>query len=208
MKVLRLEVDEHVVLFDGVSIEGEYVISSIDKHQALLRRIAVRTPKRAQKKFALLWSLLKKDKNEWVLQKGVELGVTDFVPIITERTEKTGFPIERAHKIILEAVEQSGRSDIPKVSEPKVIYETIQKMREDWTMIVLDEGGQPVDTIQGDRPTALLVGPEGGWSERERNMFRMEKYQTISIGEFTLRAETAAIVGPAVIQKILKNKLP
>lgn len=199
MKVLRFHVGEHVVLFDGKGNEGEYRIDDLGKHHATLARVQMRVPRIATKNFALLWSLLKKDKNEWVLQKATEIGVTHFLPIYAERTEKTGFPIDRATKIVREAVEQSGRADIPEVHEPMVIYQALQEWSPTWQLVALDEGGIAIDTLTSEKPLAMLVGPEGGWSEREKNMFKMEGIPVVSIGAFTLRGETAAIVGSALM---------
>lgn len=200
VKVLRIAAGDEVILFDGKGKEALYQIIDLSKHNASVVRVRMLDPLSPPKPLALLWALLKKDKNEWVLQKGVELGVTHFVPMITERTEKTGFPLERAQKIVIEAVEQSGRGDIPNIKDPRVIYEVIQEMREDWMIVALDqEGGSFADLCKtSEKPVAILVGPEGGWSPRERTMFKMEKYPIVTLGKHTLRAETAAIIGPAV----------
>ncbi len=117
-KVLRYKVGDDVVLFDGVAVERLYKIDRIEPDAIKLILVTEFERKLPSKHVYLFWSLLKKDKNDWVLQKCTELGVSNFVPILAERSEKTGFNMERALKIVTEAAEQCGRSDIPHVREP------------------------------------------------------------------------------------------
>lgn len=113
--VLRLKSGDRIVVFDGSGDDFECEIVSFGELKLIEKRKSIVLPK---KDITLFVSLIKKDKMEWVMQKGTEIGVSHFVPIISERSEKKDLNIERARKIIIEACEQSGRSTIPTLSDP------------------------------------------------------------------------------------------
>lgn len=194
-RVLRFRPGQEVVLFDGVQTERLYEIQALDEREAhlVLRTDFVRQVPAT--KLYLLWSLLKKDKNDWVLQKATELGVSHFWPILADRSEKTGFNAERAEKILIEAAEQCGRGDIPTVREPMHLPRALDEL-DGIPVFVCEQGGQRPDLINLEK-LGLLIGPEGGWSDSERQLFVDKDVSHISLGEFTLRAETAAVVAAA-----------
>jgi 16S rRNA (uracil1498-N3)-methyltransferase len=151
----------------------------------------------------LCFSLLKKDKNDWVLQKATELGVSHFVPLLCDRTEKSGFNPDRAQKIVIEAVEQCGRSDIPRIHEPITPEKLIDELFEKVDLLVAEQGS-PIRThdpeLIAQKPQAILIGPEGGWTDEEKQLFADKKLKHLALSEFTLRAETAAITAAALLQ--------
>ena len=195
LRVLRFRPNDQLVLFNDET-ERIYKITKVEfPHSVHLELVTELERKHPAKHLYLLWSLLKKDKNDWVLQKGTELGVRNFVPILADRSEKTGFDIERAHKIIVEASEQCGRADIPDVREP-ITTETAVAEYLDTPLLICEQGEQSVD-LKSLESAAILIGPEGGWSPEERQLFVSNSVQHIAIAPFTLRAETAAIVAAA-----------
>ena len=143
-----------------------------------------------------MWGILKKDKNDFVLQKATELGVRNFVPLITSRSQKKDINIERAKKIIKEASEQCGRSDIPEIREPITLHEALNEYTE-FPLFVCQKTDIYQDKLQNIDKFGLLIGPEGGWSDAEIMQFKTHKLKTINIADFTLRAETAAIIAVA-----------
>lgn len=192
LRVLRFRPNDQLILFNDET-ERIYKITKVEfPHSVHLELVTELEPKKPEKHVYLLWSLLKKDKNDWVLQKGTELGVRNFVPILAARSEKTGFNLERAHTIVVEAVEQSGRADIPDIREP-ITTETAIKEYADTPLFICEQGEQAVDLHALDT-AAILIGPEGGWDESERRLFTENNIQHINIAPFTLRAETAAII--------------
>ena len=140
----------------------------------------------------LFFSLLKKDKNEWVLQKGTELGVRNFVPIIASRSEKTGLNRERVNKIVIEAAEQCGRSDIPNVREPLELKTALNEYKGKVQILVCDESLDKNTDISNE-PVGIFIGPEGGWTQDEIDQFEKVSAGHFHLGNLTLRAETAAI---------------
>ncbi len=191
LRVLRFQVGQEVVLFDGLRSDRLYRIAVLTDKEAHLQHVTDYVRKTPAKTVYLIWSLLKKDKNDWVLQKATELGVSHFVPIIADRSEKTGFNVERAGKILIEAAEQCGRSDIPTVREPMQLATVIDEFK-DMALFVCEQGTDSpaidIDTL------GLIIGPEGGWSDTEKQLFKDRDIAHVAFGDFTLRAETAAVV--------------
>ncbi len=197
--VLRFQVGREVVLFNDTRDERLYKIIKMGDNAIHLELVTELIPKIPKTDLYLCFSLLKKDKNEWVLQKGTELGVRHFIPMLCERTEKTGFDIERAEKIVIEAAEQCGRTDIPRVREPihleKIIIELENKVE-----IFVAEQGSPQKIANKPDSIAVLVGPEGGWTDEEKQLFETKNLKHIALSDFTLRAETAAISVVTLLQ--------
>lgn len=195
LKVFRYREGDEVVLFDGVAVDRLYKLAQLEPDAVKLELVTEFERKLPLKHVYLFWSLLKKDKNEWVIQKCTELGITNFIPVIAERSEKTGFNSERAHKIAVEAAEQCGRSDIPHIREPITVTEAISEYRDKVTLLICDEATSniksQISNIQN--PAGVLIGPEGGWSDSELILFKQENLGSLHLGNLTLRAETAAI---------------
>lgn len=193
LKVLRYRVGDDLVLFDGVETDRLYKIVIIEPQGGIkLELVTEFERKLPARHIYLFFSLLKKDKNDWVLQKCTELGVRTFVPILAERSEKTGFNEDRAKKIVIEAAEQCGRSDIPLVHEPVSLQEAIGTYKDDVQLLVCEETLAGSEQIS-DKPAGIFIGPEGGWTEQELEMFAEAGAGSLHLGSLTLRAETAAV---------------
>ena len=171
LRVLRMRVGEELVLFDGKTSEVLYKISETEPQAFHLQKVTDLVPKLPPKKVTLAWSLLKKDKNEWVMQKATELGVSHFVPLITDRTEKLGFDSERAHSIVVEASEQCGRHDVPSIQEPMKLREFIGQHAGTTLVFFADMDGETPADVAVDH-VVVVVGPEGGWTDEEREFFK------------------------------------
>lgn len=145
----------------------------------------------------LFLSILKNENFDLVIQKATELGVDHIVPILADRTIKKNINMKRAEKIAVEASEQSGRISIPCVHEPVALKKAIDDfMAEGGDMILChQEGASWLKTKPSLKkyPLGFLVGPEGGWSPKEENMFNKMSLRKVKISENVLRAETAAI---------------
>lgn len=190
--VLRFKSGQQLVLFDGQAHDRLYRIEEITQKEAHLLHVTDMERKLPSRNIYLLWSLLKKDKNDWVLQKATELGVSHFVPLLADRSEKTGFNHERATKIVIEAAEQCGRSDIPTVREPIHVAKVIDQLKEKVVLYICEQDGEDTLTA-GLKDVGVLIGPEGGWSDTEKELFKEQGIQHLNLHDFTLRAETAAL---------------
>lgn len=202
-KVLRFRVGDNAVFLDGFGKEYISVIKEISnlviKGEIIENRQNQNEP---ELKITLYQALCKKDKFEWVLQKGTEIGISEFVPIITERTEKLGLNVERAEKILKESAEQSERGIIPKLLEIKKFVEIISNLPKDNQIILLDRSGKNIKHFSLSSfhfPLNIFVGPEGGFSESELKSAKEAGVKIVSLGSRVLRTETAGLVAAAIL---------
>lgn len=191
MKVFRLGKGDKVILFDGGGFDFVSEIKSVSKNEIIFmpeeRNQAV-MPKRAVNLFL---ATIRKERFEWAVEKATELGVASITPIITERSEHIHLNIERLKKIAVEASEQCGRGNVPRINEAI----NLQDMNFEGEILVADFGGENLKSFKLTANSyQLFVGPEGGWIDSEREFFKNHNSKFISLGETTLRAETAAIV--------------
>lgn len=208
--VLRYAPNREVRLFNSDKLEALFMIEVILKRSIRLKKVADITPSLPIKESYLCFAMLKKDKNEWVLQKGTELGVSHFLPLITDRTEKTGWNEERAKKIVIEAAEQSGRADVPKVYDPHSIESALSSLPSTVVKLVAEQSPLHTSHLIPQASFAVFIGPEGGWSNAEKEMFKEHNIQRVALSNFTLRAETAAITSVALLMQesaILKTRI-
>ena len=198
-RVLRFKVNQQLVLFDGQGKDRTYKVTDIAKKSVTLKLVADNQPLIPAHDTYVFWSLLKKDKNDWVLQKATELGATHFVPLLAERSEKTGFHLDRAHKIVTEALEQCGRSDTVTVVEPIGVEQALDQFAAEIDLYVAEQGQSGELQVQAHRPVGILIGPEGGWSEGEKDLFKARNIRRLALSPFTLRAETAAVTAVVLL---------
>lgn len=219
--VLRLGEEDRVLLFNGRDGEWSAVIRDADRRGGALvleEQIRAQT---APRDLTLLFAPVKKDPTELIIQKGTELGVTLFQPVITARTilAKGGLRLDRLETIAIEAAEQCERLDLPLIEEPLLLDAVLRDLDAE-PLLFCDEAGddpdgrwggeegraRPIADVLDDLgammgPPALLIGPEGGFSPEERAMLRdREDSLPVSLGPRILKAETAAIAALSVWQ--------
>ena len=208
-KVMRLNVGQQISIFDGKS--GEYYAQIIEK-SARLGKICVGKKKKSvviPPDLWLLFSPLKKNRTEWIVEKATELGVRKMVPLVTSRTVTKDIRITRLNSIIIEALEQCGGTFLPKLLEPVSIHDFIQLWKSDRQLIFCDEtlsatGNESnFSLLRKDKAAAILIGPEGGFSEEEGQLIKKIKNAVpVSLGPRILRADTAAVSAISIWQSI------
>ncbi|MEX0930489.1 MAG: RsmE family RNA methyltransferase [Candidatus Paceibacterota bacterium] len=193
MRVFRMKKGSKLVVFDGSGAEYEAIIRTIQPEKAELDVAETRTVAPVEPAITLAVALIKRDKFEWVLEKGTELGVRQFVPLVADRSDKKDIKMERAQKIVVEAAEQSGRGDVPDISEPTATGDFVSNI-DTANTYVLDLAGAPFhESVSKNTPATFLIGPEGGWSDSERELFLNAGLQSITLGSQILKTETAAV---------------
>lgn len=163
-------------------------------------------------KVSLCFGLSNRDKVEWILQKGTEIGISAFYPFVSSRTlvqSKTLSPkrVDRWERIIREAAEQSGRGRLPRLILPMGYNQCVTEAVDahDLVLIAWEEAEKSRSSLKGlisnfdGESIALFVGPEGGFSEKEVEEAIQQGMKCISLGKRILRMETAAIVFPALV---------
>jgi 16S rRNA (uracil1498-N3)-methyltransferase len=149
----------------------------------------------------LVFALLKRDATDLVVQKATELGVAALWPVLTARTGAQRVNLDRLHAIATEAAEQSERLNVPVIHEQRPLAALLQSWPAGRRLFVAAERQAVPPLVATAEPTALLVGPEGGFSPVELDALRQHPLVTMaSLGPRILRAETAAIAGLARLQ--------
>src|SRR3989338_8447494 len=192
--VLRFNTGASVVLLDNSGFEYLAQFVELTYLKAVFSILEKRKNKFTPKKEIFLFqALIKPDKFEWILEKGTELGVSHFRPVITHRAVAKKLNLPRARKIIRESAEQSGRGLLPSLYEQMKFEELVSTYK--FPYIAFDPLGKPWTHKDFETTNALgvLIGPEGGWSEQELALIREKNIPLISLGTQILRAETAAI---------------
>lgn len=195
--VFRYNVGSQVILFDGSGVDYLCIISSLRNLGATVGVIKEISKTDLSKKINL-WlcvGLVKKDNFELVVQKATELGVSHIVPVLCERSEKKNINMERLQKIAVEASEQSGRGDIPFINEVIELSKLLDADLLPNSAVFLDISGKPIkeNIKDSSQEIAVFIGPEGGWGEEEIKNFEKHNILSVSLGNQTLRAETASI---------------
>jgi len=204
-RVFRLKTDDKVIVFDGSGSDYECRIADMGKSSTTLAITSVsRSRYLPLHDLYLCAAVVKKDTFEWIAEKATELGVTEIVPVMAERSEKKNLNLGRLEKIVVEASEQSGRGTIPQIKGIMDLNEIITYLKsKNVQMAAFHTEGQEISNSghEFNRDNwAIFIGPEGGWSEGELNLLRNQKVAVYSLGPQVLRAETAVVAALSLLQ--------
>jgi 16S rRNA (uracil1498-N3)-methyltransferase len=195
LNVMRLRPGDPLLLFDDRS--GEWLGAVADAGK---RSLTVRIERRTRERETVpdLWlcfAPVKKARLDWIIEKATELGIARLQPVITERTIVERVKRERIEAQIVEACEQCGRTALPELAEPVKLSHLLKGWPAGRALLFADEeGGAPFAAIDAPPPAAILTGPEGGFTPREREaLLACSAVRRVSLGPRILRAETAAI---------------
>ena len=199
-KVMRLKENEVFSLFNS-SGEWEAKILNISKNTVEFNVTKQLRQKENTKDLWLAFSPIKSNYFNFMIQKATELGVTKFLPIIFERTIVRKINKERLEKVIIEAAEQSNRIHVPNIEDPQNLRNFLDKNDLDLIFTDLNSDNNKLDSKKlSNKPTCIVVGPEGDFSEIEREEILSYKgVQAIKINENILRCETAVISAISII---------
>lgn len=207
-KVLRKIVGDKIFVTDGADNQYEVEIRTI--HQNLVECEILRHFFRKNESWidlSLAFSVLKNPaRNDWIIEKGTEIGIRKFIPIFTSRTIAQSAKIERWQQIALSSMKQSGRSFLPKIEHEKKFHNLVTESFEynlklipheqtDTTLFI----GEVLRFQKNAKQILIVVGPEGGFSNEEILFAEKNNFIQTSLGKRRLRAETAAIVSSTLI---------
>lgn len=199
--VMRRGRGDPVCLFNGRDGEWQGHIQSIGRGRAELAVDHQLCPQPAEPALWLVFALLKRDATDLVIEKATELGVTDLQPVVTERANTHRVNAARLAAIATEAAEQCERLSLPRVHPTRPLADLLASWPRDRPLYVAAERTAAPRPPHAAHPAGLLVGPEGGFSEAELDAMRAHPFVTLaSLGPRILRAETACIVGLALLQ--------
>jgi 16S rRNA (uracil1498-N3)-methyltransferase len=209
-EVLRLRSGNPVRIFDGAGQEFEGTLDVVRRGE-VSARLGGLVPARAESPLTLTLALspLKGDRMELVIQKGTELGVAAFRPVITARTDAAARPAlkgsrqERWDKVASGAAEQCGRAVVPDVAPACTLAQFLAEPPDGAARLLLDEtpGQPPLSSLsKPDGAVLALIGPAGGWEPHELDRLQSAGFRRVSLGPRILRAETAAVAIVAGLQ--------
>jgi 16S rRNA (uracil1498-N3)-methyltransferase len=201
--VMRRSVGDKVRLFNGRDGEWLASIAELSRDRARFAVQCLLRPQTPQPHLQLVFAVLKRDATDLVVQKATELGAGAIQPVFTERTNAGRVNLDRLGLIAMEAAEQSERLSIPELRPPLRLPDLLGGWPADRIIAATIERTEApsIRTIAPRRPVALLVGPEGGFTGAELDVLRRHPFVVpITLGPHVLRAETAAIVGLALLQ--------
>jgi 16S rRNA (uracil1498-N3)-methyltransferase len=198
--VMRLKEGAPVKLFDDIS--GEYLatVTHIGKRDLDL---TVEAKLRGRETTPDLWiaqALIKKDRFDWIAEKACELGVARFVPVLTARCVVDKVKDDRLRAHMIEAAEQCERTALPQIAPLTKLDALLKDWPAERILYFCDErGGAPFLDAISVGPAALLIGPEGGFTDSENACIRAHPYaRPVSLGPRILRADTAAVAAISV----------
>jgi 16S rRNA (uracil1498-N3)-methyltransferase len=206
VNVLRFEEGDAGLVFNGRDGEWRAELSFPSKKRLVLTATEQTRPQPAPCDLHYLFAPLKVGRLDYLVQKAVEMGAGLLQPVMTQHVQGKITSMDRVRANVIEASEQCGVLGIPQVAEPRRLDDVLAAWPEDRRIIFCDEGdaGQnPLPVLAGikERKLALLIGPEGGFSDAERGLLRSRDFVTaIPLGPRILRADTAAVAAMAVIQ--------
>jgi len=202
-KVMRVNVSEVFSLFNS-SGEWEAKILNISKSIVEFNITKQLRQKESTKELWLAFSPIKSNYFNFMIQKATELGVTKFLPIIFDRTVVRKINKERIEKIIIEAAEQSNRINVPSIEDPQDLKSFLNN-NVDLIFTDLNSKNNKLDLKKlTENPTCIIIGPEGDFSEDEREqILSFKSVQPIKINENILRSETAVISAISIINYCL-----
>ncbi len=204
--VLRLAEGAEILVFNGRDGEWKASLSFPTRKRILLNAAEETRPQPADCDLHFLFAPLKVGRMDYLVQKAVEMGAGVLQPVMTQHVQGKITSLERLEANAVEAAEQCGILTIPQVAAPRRLDDLLADWPRERRIVFCDEGHgsqNPLPVLQGikERKLALLVGPEGGFSDEERTLLRGLDFVTaIPLGPRILRADTAAVAATAIIQ--------
>lgn len=213
VRVLRATMGDPCVLFNGDGHDYDARLVALDKSgvEAEItgaRAIGNESPLR----IVLVQALARGEKMDWILQKATELGVSGFLPVESERSEvrlegeRVGKRVVHWRSVVIAACEQSGRARVPVVAVPQTLGRALESLQSGRGRFLLDPRADVgIDGLDATSTTDLVlaIGPEGGWSPRDRVAFNVAGFTGLRLGPRVLRTETAGIAAIAALQSRL-----
>ncbi len=195
-KVLRYTVGQQVILTDGCGNRYDTIIESISKRDLYCKIQNQQKFKKSPGRVLLLGHLHKRQRVEWLLEKGTELGITSFMLFEADHSQRASIKEDRAEQILISAMKQSGRYYLPELHLLNGIEEAISQTKEMKHFVghqTAENNRKLFQTDYSSQDLAFWIGPEGGFSERETQLLVDIGAHLVQLGNFRLRAETAAL---------------
>lgn len=208
LNVLRLDETDTVLLFNGRDGEWLAAIEPAGRKKCRLVPVAQTRPQPGKSSLIYCFAPLKHARLDYMVQKAVEMGAGVLQPVITQFTQNRRLNLERMRANAIEAAEQCGILSVPQMRDPVTLETLLAQWPDDYCLIFCDEAASDTDPVPHLKPLrgsplAVLIGPEGGFSQGERKLLVSQVFVTpIPLGPRILRADTAAVAALAAVQMI------
>lgn len=198
--VMRVKAGDPVRLFDDATGEWLAIVAAAGKRDLTLEVTEQLSARESVPDLWLVAAPLKKGRIDWMAEKACELGVARYVPVVTHRTVVDKPNVERLRAHMIEAAEQCGRTALPQVAEPVRLPALLRDWPAERALYFADElGGSSAREAMKPGPSAILIGPEGGFDDGEREAIRaLPQAVGVGLGPRILRADTAAAAAVAI----------
>ena len=211
LNVLRVKNTEEIVLFNGNGKSYPALPEVLEKRRASVRILREEaTDNESPLNITLVQAVSAAERMDFTLQKSVELGVAEIRPIISERCvvrlsgERAEKRVARWQEIVVSACEQSGRNIVPKVLPLTTYAQALQQLPQETTKLLMSlNRAQKLSDVQPQSgKVVFMVGPEGGWTEKEEQQAFDAGFQSVTLGKRVLRTETASLAAIAAMQTL------
>lgn len=211
LNVLRVKNTEEIVLFNGNGKSYPALPEVLEKRRASVRILREEaTDNESPLNITLVQAVSAAERMDFTLQKSVELGVAEIRPVISERCvvrlsgERAEKRVARWQEIVVSACEQSGRSIVPKVLPLTTYVQALQQLPQETTKLLMSlNRAQKLSDVQPQSgKVVFMVGPEGGWTEKEEQQAFDAGFQSVTLGKRVLRTETASLAAIAAMQTL------
>ncbi len=209
INVLRMGTGDAVLVFNGRDGEWRAAIAGVTKRGCVLEVTQLTSAQTSGPDVDYLFAPLKRSRLDYIVQKATEMGVARLRPVMTQHTIAERVNSERMLANVIEAAEQCGVLRVPTVSEPEKLDAILSQWDGERRLIFCDEDAvfsNPLDTLAhvSPGPLAVLVGPEGGFSEDERQLLLAKPFTVaLSLGPRIMRADTAAVAALTLVNAML-----
>lgn len=211
LNVLRVKNTEEIVLFNGNGKSYPALPEVLEKRRASVRILREEaTDNESPLNITLVQAVSAAERMDFTLQKSVELGVAEIRPVISERCvvrlsgERAEKRVARWQEIVVSACEQSGRNIVPKVLPLTTYAQALQQLPQETTKLLmsLNRAQKLSDVRPQSGKVVFMVGPEGGWTEKEEQQAFDAGFQSVTLGKWVLRTETASLATIAAMQTL------
>ena len=211
LNVLRVKNTEEIVLFNGNGKSYPALPDVLEKRHASVRILREEvTDNESPLNITLVQAVSSAERMDFTLQKSVELGVAEIRPVISERCvvrlsgERAEKRVARWQEIVVSACEQSGRNIVPKVLPLTTYAQALQQLPQETTKLLmsLNRAQKLSDVRPQSGKVVFMVGPEGGWTEKEEQQAFDAGFQSVTLGKWVLRTETASLAAIAAMQTL------
>lgn len=208
-RALRMRVGDPIILFNGDGNEYHAQLETVEKRRASVRIQDVTQPTvESPLQIRIGQSLSRGERMDYAVQKATEMGMQQMFPLFSERcevklnNERQDKRIRHWQQVAISACEQSGRCAVPTINAPQTLEQWVQQEDAELKLVLHHHTATPLGDFTPPQSVALLIGPEGGLTEKEVELAQDHGFQPVAFGPRVMRTETAPVAALALLQHL------